>query len=149
MKGREFYEFDGSCNCQLRVIDFGRVVLANGINRGPGERRYLLSAKVSGNCPPRPSGFLANNTTCMVFIKLVCDRFPEDFEVYHPFFASMTTTSECLLNDMTIVWGRNFAELVSWVAGISGLVKPSRGDFSDVDYKPLRNFRCSLCTGYR
>lgn len=79
-KGRVVSEVDGVRIGNL-TIDFGRVVLASGPEKGwyeEEERRHFhaLVAEIKDTCPPRPSGFSSKDTSCVAVMTLYCDSFP-------------------------------------------------------------------------
>ena len=134
-KGREFFDVDGLEIGNLS-IPFASVFLASGadsdmdlVDNITPRKEYALVAEVDGSCPPRPSGLHSGDEQCMVLILLECDSFPEDSAVIvHDIYAPQIESSKCDLIQFSIVWGKNFEadqELVSVVAGIFGLTRPS------------------------
>ena len=111
------------------AIDIGRVVLANGGNV------YGFVAQINGDCPERPSGLSAEDTACLAFIRATCDSFEEDSaSLYHEIYSPITTSSECALTSLSIIWGRNFiidGNLTSVVAGIYGNVRAENNAYAD------------------
>ena len=140
VRGRRFFDVDGM-EIGDTFIPFESVFLAAGINRAAGlfdafqsefspRTEYALVAEVKNeNCPERPSGYSSDEMECMVTIILVCDTFPEDSATYyHPIYGPELVSSQCDLLFFDIVWGKNFvvdAELVSTVAGLFSMTKPS------------------------
>ena len=134
-KGREFFDVDGLEIGNLS-IPFASVFLASGTNSAMDvvdnitpRKEYALVAEVDGNCPPRPSGLHSGDEQCMVLILLQCDSFPEDSAIIvHDIYAPQIESSKCDLIQFSIVWGKHYEadqELVSVVAGIFGMTRPS------------------------
>jgi len=132
-KGREFFGIDGVEIGDLS-IDFGAVVVATGTSKAPylgdGQTEYGFVAEITSDCPRRPSGLpTSDDVECFAILTAVCDTFPEDSaKAFHEvYFPQPTSTSQCTLNSIWFVWGRNFvadAELVAVVAGMYGIIQP-------------------------
>jgi len=125
-------------------IRFGAVVLAagpegialpTGILDPPWNRRtdYMLVGEILGDCPERPSGFSSAGISCVSLIQMQCFSFHEDFQSL-PLNDQFLVDSDCIWEEVSVIWGRNFvadAELVAVLAGVYGQVKPDpTGDLS-------------------
>jgi len=140
-------------------ISFGAVVLATGPETVPGvsaslesgffwERRntYGVVAEVLGDCPPRPSGIAAADSSCMVVMRMNCQAFDEDIEPW-PERDAFVGNPDCRLETVYMVWGKGFeadAELVAIVAGLYGRVQPNFFDGSAEDQFLMNAFFAAL-----
>ena len=141
-------------------ISFGAVVLATGPESSPGvrtissesgflwERRntYGVVAEVLGDCPPRPSGIAAADSSCMVVMRMNCQAFDEDIEPY-PERDAFVGNPVCSLETVYMVWGKGFeadADLVAIVAGLYGRVQPNFFDGSAEDQFLINAFFAAL-----
>lgn len=102
---------------------------------------HIVVGHFAEECPPRPSGGSMEDTygrtvSCLAFMELTCDSFPEDHESVKLGIPSMNlgavylgkSNPSCTFYDFSIVWGNNFdvdEELVSVVAGVYGRVRPN------------------------
>ena len=149
--GREFFDVDAILlNGGNTTISLGKVVLGTGPDLGLGSRivepggedesfiqrrEYGLVAEILGDCPERPSGLSTNGTVCYAIVTIGCDLFDEDVAPYvHEVYNPLQSTSKCVFDKLTVVWGRGFvadAELITVMGGIYGAVRPQFYDNTD------------------
>ena len=141
-QGRSMSSVDGIVIGNL-TIDLGTVVFATGwdvigsfFNPVVERREYGLIGEIPLECPPRPSALpLTNDVECVAIVTVECNIFREDIVPHvHEVYAPLTESTECALNGLRLVWGRNFvadSELVAVIAGLYGIVRPVIWDDGD------------------
>ena len=141
-QGRAMSSVDGIVIGNL-TINFGTVVFATGwdvigsfFNPVVERREYGLIGEIPLECPARPSGLpLTNDVECIAIVTVECNIFREDIVPHvHEVYGPLTESTECALNGLRLVWGRNFradSELVAVVAGLYGIVRPVIWDDGD------------------
>lgn len=132
-KGREVSRVFNGLQVGSLAIDFGRIVLATGPPSG-ASTEYGFAAQITSDCPHRPSGLPSFDTECLALMVMKCEEFEEDSRLsYHELYDPYTVDSECELNTVSIMWGRNWggdADLASEVAAMYGVVEPSGREIS-------------------
>ena len=125
------------------TIDLGTVVFATGwdvigsfFNPVVERREYGLIGEIPQKCPARPSGLpVTDDVECIAIVTVECNIFREDIVPHvHEVYGPLTESTECALNGVRLVWGRNFladSELVAVVVGLYGIVRPVIWDDGD------------------
>jgi len=139
--GRSLSNFIDGIQIGELSIPFASAVMASGPeafpdgienSQGTGidwDRHYTngLVAQPLGDCPPRPSGLPSEGMECIVFVRMRCDAFEEDFQIV-PLQDPFLSDSNCHIDTASMVWGRGLdidAALVATMAGLFGRIKPN------------------------
>lgn len=89
---------------------------------------HALLARIE-TCPGRPSGFsMDNDTSCMAYVFLECESFPEDTgEIVDGVFIK-GEPSRCNMDWLVIVWDKHYLmddDLLAVTAGLYSSIRPS------------------------